>query len=331
MALGLASASSSFAAVETCPRPQNLLSPAPTASTPQAVSSTRSGCQSLRWWASFDLGPETLDGDTRSAKRAKLPRDLAPEAEAELKPTPKALPAPIGVEGTEAMTMDRFLDRLMHAESGGQLKAKNPRSTALGPFQFINSTFLSLVRRHFGDEIAGKSEGQILALRTDLDFSRRAVAAFTNENAEYLKAQGVEVTYPGLRLAHLLGPAGAALALKAAPSTALPKVFSKAVLRANPFMTRLTVADLVRRAERELGLASTSSRSEATEGAAASGDAAPSEEAKPEAKTRPTRSHATKRLADRSAKRARAALRACKSGCGKVVATGRRKVRFAGK
>ena len=45
------------------------------------------------------------------------------------------------------MTMDDFLDRLMIAESGGRDTAKNPLSTATGAFQFIESTWLSLVRQ----------------------------------------------------------------------------------------------------------------------------------------------------------------------------------------
>src|SRR5690606_6893021 len=41
--------------------------------------------------------------------------------------------------GEAAMTMPKFFDRLMMAESGGRLTARNARSTALGPFQFIES------------------------------------------------------------------------------------------------------------------------------------------------------------------------------------------------
>ena len=73
--------------------------------------------------------------------------------------------------------MEDFLDRLMTAESGGHLHKKNPRSTALGPFQFIESTFLFVVNRHFQSEVAGLTEQQVLARRTDMAFSRRAARA----------------------------------------------------------------------------------------------------------------------------------------------------------
>ena len=73
---------------------------------------------------------------------------------------------------------DSFLDHLMRAESNGRNTAANPRSTALGPFQFIKSTFLDVMRRHFSADIAHLNETDILALRTDRGFARRAAAAF---------------------------------------------------------------------------------------------------------------------------------------------------------
>jgi hypothetical protein len=42
--------------------------------------------------------------------------------------------------GASDTAFGTFLDRLMHAESAGRDSAANPRSTALGPFQFIKST-----------------------------------------------------------------------------------------------------------------------------------------------------------------------------------------------
>jgi hypothetical protein len=62
-----------------------------------------------------------------------------------------------GIEETtlQGFHMDEFLDRLMAAESGGHLNKKNPHSTALGAFQFIKSTFLFVVHKHFPSEVAG--------------------------------------------------------------------------------------------------------------------------------------------------------------------------------
>ena len=72
------------------------------------------------------------------------------------------------------LTMDKFLDRLMRAESGGNDKARNPSSTALGPYQFIASTWLMMMHRYFKTETADLNAVQILNLRTDRNLARRA-------------------------------------------------------------------------------------------------------------------------------------------------------------
>lgn len=146
---------------------------------------------------------------------------------------------------------ERFLDRLMMAESGGQLMAKNPRSTALGPYQFIDTTFLDVVRRHFADEAASLGPAQILALRTDAAFARRAAAVFTQDNADHLAAAGLPSSFGNLRLAHLLGPAGAARILTAPRSSQAALWLGPAVIEANPFMAGMRVEDLIARCERE--------------------------------------------------------------------------------
>lgn len=150
--------------------------------------------------------------------------------------------------------IDKFLDKLMMAESGGRLTAKNPRSSALGPFQFINSTFIEVVDRHFADEVEGLSRSQILALRTDMDFSRRAATAFNTDNADYLRARGLPATFANLRLSYLLGAPAAVKLLRAGPDARLTNVLPAPVIKANPFMRRLTVAGLVSRAEGEVGV-----------------------------------------------------------------------------
>lgn len=150
--------------------------------------------------------------------------------------------------------IDAYLHRLMMAESAGKPHAKNPRSTALGPYQFINSTFIAVVDRHFADEVEGMTRSQILALRTDMEFSRRAAMAFNDDNAKYLQEHGVEPTFAHLRLSHLLGPAAVVKVLRAKADTHLKELLPRPVIQANPFMKRMTVARLVSWAEREVGV-----------------------------------------------------------------------------
>ncbi len=174
---------------------------------------------------------------------------------------PKLKPASIAQKQADATKMKRgnadfetYLDRLMMAESDGRDYLKNPRSTALGPFQFIKGTFLYVVRRHFIDEIPDKSEAEILALRTNRAFSRKVIAQYSRELAAHLIRNELKATYGHLRLAYLLGPNGATKVLKATPKTPLRRLISPAAIRANPFMSAMSASDIIARANREIAM-----------------------------------------------------------------------------
>lgn len=153
-----------------------------------------------------------------------------------------------------SMTMEMFLDRLMLAESGGRDNARNPRSTAVGPYQFIEATFLDVARRHFGKDVDHLNDATLLALRTDRKFSRQAAEAYTRDNAAHLATSGVTPTFPRLRLAFLLGPGGAVQVLRAKPAVRVSALLPRRVIRANPFMARMTVFELVARAARDISV-----------------------------------------------------------------------------
>src|SRR5215470_6206394 len=143
---------------------------------------------------------------------------------------------------------ETFLDRLMGAESGGRSNVTNPRSTAVGAFQFIRSTFLEVVRNHFATEVAGLKDNQILALRKDTDFARRAAAAYSHDNIDQLKQNGLDPTFAQLRLAFLLGPRDAVRLSQAQPQRPVCEILPLAVIKANSFMANMTAADLLVRA-----------------------------------------------------------------------------------
>lgn len=193
------------------------------------------------------------------------------------------------VENAPSDAFELFLDRLMAAESGGRSTAKNPRSTALGPYQFIKSTFLELAHRHFPGEIAGLTEEQILRLRTDGDLSRRAAAIFCRESVSYLRERGLEPTFAHLRLAYLLGPADAARIMQADAQTPIPRLLSAAVVKANPFMRRMRVADLLGKSERDVSR----ERSEPLRATGAQDSVRPPARARPKATSRQALGRAT--------------------------------------
>lgn len=129
-------------------------------------------------------------------------------------------------------------DRIIGAESGGRADATNPNSSATGAGQFIASTWLDMVKRNAPDIAAGKSDAQLLALRTDPALSRRMVDAYAGENRDKLAAQGLPTDDGALYLAHFAGPAGAAAALKADPTTPIRDILDPGAMRANAGMRR---------------------------------------------------------------------------------------------
>ena len=160
---------------------------------------------------------------------------------------------------SDSPVMDGFLDRLMWVESGGRDDARNPRSTAVGPFQFIESTFLDVARRHFAAETATLAPAQILALRTNRPFARRAAEAFTRDNADILANNALAATPGHLRLSFLVGPNAAVRLLQAEPATPVIALLGANVVQANPFMAGMAARDLVVWSERSIAGSGTAS------------------------------------------------------------------------
>lgn len=161
-------------------------------------------------------------------------------------------PAAQQVAAPAEITLDVFLDRLMMSESGGRLNARNARSTAVGPYQFIASTWLQIARTSFATETAELKPHEVLELRTDLTFARRAAKIYTEANAAHLAANDHKPTFANLRLAFLVGPGGAVRVLSAKPETPVVALLGTTVVGANPFMRTMTAADLVARAARDV-------------------------------------------------------------------------------
>lgn len=175
--------------------------------------------------------------------------------QAMLNKDPSQVRALLGMEPKSegSATVGSVVDRIIGVESGGNTNAKNPRSSAAGLGQFIDSTWLKMVRTYRPDVAAGKSAAQIIALKTDPALSRQMTEAYTNENAEYLKNRGVQTTAGNLYLAHFAGPAGAVQVLKADPNASVASVLGQDKVRANPFLAGMTVRDLAAWADKKMG------------------------------------------------------------------------------
>lgn len=145
------------------------------------------------------------------------------------------------------------VDRILSVESGGNPYARNPRSTATGAGQFIESTWLDMMARHRPDLITGMSRDQILNLRTDPALSREMTEAYSNENKGLLGNAGVPVTDGTAYLAHFAGPQGAIKVLQADPAVPVGGILGPAVVKANPFLANMTAGDLAKWADKKMG------------------------------------------------------------------------------
>ena len=128
-------------------------------------------------------------------------------------------------------------------ESGFDPQAKASSSSATGLYQFIDSTWLSMVRKHgadhgighLADQIETSSSGapvvhdpavkqQILNLRTDPKISSVIAAEFAKDNSNALEsALGRKASGTDLYLAHFLGAGGASNFLSAMKANASTK------------------------------------------------------------------------------------------------------------
>jgi hypothetical protein len=167
-----------------------------------------------------------------------------------------ALPVPEQVEALRAMRSGASLeDRIIGAESGGNANAKNPSSSATGAGQFIDRTWLDLVKRTRPDIAAGKSDAEVLDLRRNKDLSREMVGRYADQNRQALSAAGARVDNGALYLAHFLGPADAIKVLKAPPGQIVHGLVTPASIEANAsiFNRNPTAAQMVAWAERKVG------------------------------------------------------------------------------
>ncbi|WP_158044178.1 lytic transglycosylase domain-containing protein [Skermanella pratensis] len=164
-------------------------------------------------------------------------------------------------------------------ESGLDTKARNRKSSATGPFQFIERTWLDLMRRHgsaYGlGEIAQKikvvdgaptvsdaaTRKKILALREDPNLSAGMAARYLGEGKERLgKMLGRPASTIEGRIAYIMGPSGAARLINAAEKTpgmlARDLLPSAAAANRNLFHDRsghaLTASDMLNRLTRRM-------------------------------------------------------------------------------
>ena len=160
---------------------------------------------------------------------------------------------------TEAVLL--VVERIIHAESSGNARAKNPRSSATGAGQFLDETWLDLIRKYRPD-LNGLDNAEVLRLRYDPALARAMTLRLVERNAATLRNKGLPITPATLYLAHFAGGAGAAAILSAPTDADAAETMARAdmsrrltrekIVGANPFLEGLSAADLKQWAKQKM-------------------------------------------------------------------------------
>ena len=156
-----------------------------------------------------------------------------------------------------------LVERIIAVESSGDPNAKNSRSSALGLGQFLDETWLDLVRSYRPDLTRGRSAIEILELRREPKLAREIITRFVARNILILRQRRLPVTAGTVYLAHFAGVGGAVAILSAPDNSDAALVLANAdttgrtkrerLIKANTFLEHFTVADLKAWADRKMG------------------------------------------------------------------------------
>lgn len=147
-----------------------------------------------------------------------------------------------------------LVDKIIGVESGGNANAKNPNSSASGVGQFLDSTWLAMVKKYRPD-LANRKPSEILALKSNPKIAREMTADYAKENADFLQNEGLPASDANIYLAHFLGPRGATQVLKADPSTPVANIVGQDVVNANPFLKGMSTSQVAAWAAKKMGSA----------------------------------------------------------------------------
>lgn len=171
---------------------------------------------------------DPITGITRPATEAGAPPPAAPSAAT---PPGQTAAAPRS-QSTDPLLIDAAIRR-------NEGTGRNPASSAVGPYQFVDSTFVDQFRRNFPDIARNLPPEQILTFRGgQLPDGRRVEdvmgPALTRQNQESLARAGFAPSAGNTYLAHFLGAGGAQAVLRADPNTPISQLVSPEAIRANP-------------------------------------------------------------------------------------------------
>lgn len=163
---------------------------------------------------------------------------------------------PVPAQPASTTVPPGYAQRVAQLESSGNPNAQNPQAgqTSAGLDGFNNATWLEQAKKYIPAEaLQGKTDAQILALRSDPRVSTALTNAFAQDNASQMGKAGIKNVGPTeLYLAHHFGADGAAAILKAPVNAPLGSILPAKVLQANPDLQGATVADVYAHANQSM-------------------------------------------------------------------------------
>lgn len=168
------------------------------------------------------------------------------------------------VPATGGVTVAEAVRRTQGVENAtGNPNAKNPRSSATGNGQFIDSTWLDTVKEARPDLAKAMTDKQLLMLRGDPQFSTEMSEALAKNNITALTKAGLPITTATVALAHRFGAGDVTRLLNAAPNTPMETLFppktvngkqvDNPVLVANPELRGQTAGQVARGVAQKVG------------------------------------------------------------------------------
>ncbi len=144
-------------------------------------------------------------------------------------------------------SVNSTVNKIIGVESRGKADAQNKDSSAGGLGQFIDSTWLGMIRKHRPD-LAKMSDRAIIGMKYDPALNRQMTVEFTKENASALNKAGINSTEGNLYLSHFSGVGTAIKALRANPNAHVSAVYGKDAIAANPRVLggNKTIGDVIR-------------------------------------------------------------------------------------
>jgi GNAT superfamily N-acetyltransferase len=156
----------------------------------------------------------------------------------------------------DAMPTSAIADRLAQLESGGNPKARNPipGQTASGLGGFIDRTWVDGMRQWFPGRAKGKSDAELIAMKTDPVIGRQMLIRSVTETRKTLGDAGIDQTPGNVRLLHFLGPRRGLQLLRAPRDMPVSRFVPEDVIAVNERLLRgKTVGDVIGMMDAQMG------------------------------------------------------------------------------